>query len=213
MCETKNQTAFSLAARCDFSANFFMHQSVCVYCSSSDAVPERYFEAAREMGRLLAQKQQTLIYGGGKVGLMGALAASVHHHGGKVVGVIPDYLRLKEVCYEGADELIVTRDMRERKAIMESRADAFITLPGGFGTLEELMEILTLKQLGRHTKAVVLLNTGGFFNPLADLFEQLYVEQFTKEQYREYYHLAATPEEAISYLDHYRPPAHDRKWF
>jgi len=190
-----------------------MTKTVCVYCSSSNAVPERYYEAARELGALIAQKQLAMIYGGGKVGLMGAVAMAVHKHKGRVIGVIPDYLRLKEVSYEDADELIVTKDMREGKAIMESRADAFITLPGGFGTLEELLEILTLKQLGRHQKPIVLLNTDGFFNPLIDLFEQLYVERFAKAEYREFYHLASTPQGVFDYLERYRPPAHEGKWF
>jgi uncharacterized protein (TIGR00730 family) len=189
-----------------------MHQTVCVYCSSSDAVPARYFEAARELGALIAHRRVTMVYGGGRVGLMGAVAMAVHEHKGRVIGVIPDYLRLKEVCYEEADELIVTKDMRERKAIMEDRADAFITLPGGFGTLEELLEILTLKQLGRHHKPIVLLNTGGFFNPLVELFEQIYIEKFARQEYREFYHLAATPEDVFRYLDGYRPPEQGSKW-
>jgi uncharacterized protein (TIGR00730 family) len=189
-----------------------MHQTVCVYCSSSNAVPARYFEAARELGAEIARRKLTMVYGGGRVGLMGAVAMAVHERKGRVIGVIPDYLRLKEVSYEEADELIVTKDMRERKAIMEDRAEAFITLPGGFGTLEELLEILTLKQLGRHHKPIVLLNTGGFFNPLVELFEQIYVEKFAKEEYRAFYHLAATPEEVFKYLETYKAPEVGRKW-
>ena len=155
----------------------------------------------------------SLVYGGGRVGLMGVLARAVHAHGGKVVGVIPDFLRAKEVAYEEADELIVTRDLRERKAIMESRSDAFVALPGGFGTLEEILEILTLKQLATHAKPVVFLNAQGFFDPLLALFEQLYREQFAKEETRAHYHVASAAHEALDHIERYQPPEPVAKWF
>ena len=187
--------------------------TLCVFCSSSDAVAPEYFAAAREVGALLARRQVTLIYGGGCVGLMGALARSVHEHGGRVVGVIPSFLRTKEIAYEAADELIVTRDLRERKAVMEARAEAFLALPGGFGTLEETLEILTLKQLATHAKPVVFLNTNGFFDPLLALFEQMFEHQFAKPHHRDHYHVAARPEGVFAHLDHYTPPPVVPKWF
>ena len=190
-----------------------MIRSVCVFSSSSDAVPPRYVEAASALGALLARQGINLIYGGGKVGLMGAVARAVHANGGTVVGVIPHYLRKKEVVYEQADELIVTKDLRERKAIMESRADAFVALPGGFGTLEEILEVLTLKQLETHTKPVVFLNTDRFFEPLLAMFERLYHEQFTKPDYRAHYHVAAVPSEVFAHFDNYQPPPKVMKWF
>ena len=190
-----------------------MLKSVCVFSASSDAVAPKYFAVAEELGALIAHERVTLIYGGGKVGLMGALARAVHQQGGRVVGVIPHYLRAKEICYEAADELVVTRDLRERKAVMEERSDAFLTLPGGFGTLEEILEILTLKQLRQHTKPIVLLNTDGFYAPLLGMFEQLYAERFTKADYRHYYHVAAGPREAFAHLASYAPPAAPAKWF
>jgi len=108
--------------------------------------------------------------------------------------------------------LIVTQDMRERKAIMESRADAFVALPGGFGTLEEILEVLTLKQLRTHQKPIVLLNAEGFYDHLLKLFEQLYEERFTKAEYRRFYHVAARPAEVFAHLDGYQPPTAGNKW-
>ncbi len=188
-------------------------ERICVYCSSSDAVAAGYFAAARETGRLLGQRRGTLVYGGGNIGLMGALARAVHEHGGKVIGVIPEFMREKELAYHLADELVVTGDMRERKAVMESRAEAFVILPGGFGTLEEMFEILTLKQLHRHQKPLIFLNTARFFDPLLELFEHLYREQFAKEEARAYYQVAATPAEVFALLDNYAPPKPVSKWF
>jgi len=188
-------------------------KNICVFSSSSDAVAPEYFEAAREVGAWIARKQMTLVYGGGKIGLMGAVAAAVHRHGGHVVGVIPRYLRKQEVAYEAADELIISKDLRERKAIMEERADAFVALPGGFGTLEEMLEILTLKQLGQHAKPVVFLNTSDFFRPLLRLFEQLYRERFTRPEHRELYHVAEAPGDVFAHLEAYRPPKPAPKWF
>lgn len=190
-----------------------MQRAICVFSSSSDGVAPHYVELAEAFGALLAQRGMGLVYGGGRVGLMGALARAVHAHGGKVVGVIPDFLRTKEVAYEEADELIVTHDLRERKAIMESRSDAFVALPGGLGTLEEILEILTLKQLATHAKPVVFVNTRGFFDPLLALFEQLYREQFTKPEYRSHYHVAAAAHEALDHIENYEPPAPVAKWF
>jgi uncharacterized protein (TIGR00730 family) len=187
--------------------------TICVFSSSSDAVAPHFFRAAEEVGALLAREGMTLIYGGGKVGLMGALAGAVHRHGGRVIGVIPHYLRLKEVAYEAADELIVTKDMRERKSVMEARADAFLSLPGGFGTLDEILEILTLKQLQQHAKPVVFLNTENFFGPLLDLFEHLYTHQFTKAESRQLYHVAPQPSEVFTHLQHYQLAAIGGKWF
>ena len=175
-------------------------KSLCVFASSSDAVAPTYFAAATAVGVLIAQRQFILIYGGGKIGLMGALARAVHQHRGRVVGIIPHYLRKKEVAYEAADELVVVSDLRERKALMEARADAFLVLPGGFGTLEETLEILTLKQLHQHDKPIVLLNINNFFDPLIGLFKRLSHEGFVKPEYRETFYLAPEPEEAFQYL-------------
>ncbi|MBX7258751.1 MAG: TIGR00730 family Rossman fold protein [Candidatus Hydrogenedentes bacterium] len=190
-----------------------MNGSVCVYCSSSDAVPEVYFEAARSFGAALAQSGRALVYGGGKIGLMGVLARAVHEHGGKVIGVIPEALREMELAYTGADELIITADLRERKAAMESRACAFVALPGGYGTLEEMIEVLTLKQLHFHAKPIVMINTAGFYQPLLSMFEQLYEQRFAKPETRQLYHVAGNAEDALTYINHYTPASTPQKWY
>ncbi len=189
-----------------------MIKQVCVYCSSSNAVAQSFFVAAEKLGELLAQQDYTLVYGGGHVGLMGAVARAVHAHGGKVIGVIPEALRAKEVAYLAADELIITRDLRERKAAMQARAQAFITLPGGFGTLEEVMEIITLKQLGFHSAPIVILNTENYYQPLLDFFEHVFRHRFAKPEHRELYHVVPTPEEALARLKDYQPVVVPDKW-
>lgn len=183
-----------------------------MYCSSSSNVAPHYIEATEELGRLIGERRYTLVYGGASVGLMGRLATAVQRGGGRVVGVIPQTLRDREIAYEAADELIVTGDLRERKAVMESRADGFIALPGGFGTLEEVLEVLTLKQLRAHTKPVVFLNTAGFYDRLLAVFEQLYEQRFTKADYRHFYQVAGTPPEALSQFAQSPPLPTVEKW-
>lgn len=186
---------------------------LCVFCASSTAVAPVYLEAARELAAWMGRQGMTLIYGAGNIGLMGVLGPTVHQHGGRVVGIIPKFMRDRALAYESGDEVIETADLRERKALMAARAEAFLALPGGFGTLEELLEVITLKQLHQHAKPIVLLNTAGFFDPLLALFERLYTEQFTKPESRHLYHVAGRVEEVASYLRNYQPPQVPRKWF
>jgi uncharacterized protein (TIGR00730 family) len=148
-------------------------RSICVYCGSSPGKDPVFAEVARAFGKILAENGITLVYGGGSRGLMGALALSVHEHGGRVVGIIPDFLKLRERMFTGAQEIIVTHDMHERKRLMFERADAFVALPGGIGTLEELVEQLTWSQLGRHKKPVLIANINAFWEPLIDLLEHM----------------------------------------
>ena len=182
-----------------------MSQSICVYSSSSNHIDPRYFAAARELGRLIGTRGHSLVYGGGNIGLMNAMAVEVQATGGKVVGVIPVGLRQKKWCLETCDELIVTDGMRDRKAIMEERAEAFIAMPGGFGTLEELLEIITLKQLHYHAKAIVILDVGGYYDPLLAQFERMVAEGFARHKFAELYHVTADAAEALDYIEHYRP--------
>ena len=180
--------------------------AVCVYCSSSNAVVDRYGDVAADLGQRLAAGGHPLIYGGGNVGLMGILARAVHDHGGSVVGIIPDALKsIEGVAYEVADELIVTNTMQERKRHMFTRAEAFVVLPGGFGTLEEFLEVLTLKQLRYHTKPIVVISPDGFYDLLEAFFEQLITTRFARESIRTLYHLVPSPEAALAYLDTYVP--------
>lgn len=174
--------------------------TICVYCSSSDRIDRSYFEVAEAFGRGLAGQGHGLVYGGGRVGLMGATARAVHAAGGAVCGVIPEALKAREgVAYDAADELVVTETMRERKRIMIERADAFVALPGGHGTLEEFMEVLTLRQQGYHRKPVVLLNTNGFYDLLLRFFDHLAERRFARERSRASFRVAATPEEALAH--------------
>lgn len=187
-------------------------RDICVYASSSDAVDSVFFETADRLGRLLGRKGYGLVYGAGQVGLMGKLADGMRAEGGRIIGVIPEALNLKGVVYEHCDELIVTPDMRTRKDEMDKRSGAFIALPGGFGTLEELLEVITLKQLRYHDRAIVILNTDGFYDALIEQFEASITRQFAKEQCRALYSVCLTPESAIEYIENYRPPVLETKW-
>lgn len=184
---------------------------ICVYCSSSNAVAPVFFEAARELGYQIAARSDVLVYGGADVGLMGALAHAVKDGGGHVIGVMPKRMTAEPIAFELADEFIVTDDMRERKARMASLADAFVVLPGGFGTLEELAEMLTLRQLGEHSKPIVLLNIRSFYEPLVALFEHYYREGFAKP-WRELYFVTPDVGQALDYLDRYEPITPPDKW-
>src|SRR5215470_1717089 len=144
-------------------------RTVCVYCGSSPGTSPAFVEAARQFGAILAQNKIGLVYGGGSGGLMGAIAAAVSERNGQVTAIIPEFLKQRERLYAGAQEIIVTRDMHERKRTMFDRADAFVALPGGIGTLEELVEQLTWAQLGRHRKPILLINIEEFWQPLNDL--------------------------------------------
>jgi uncharacterized protein (TIGR00730 family) len=148
-------------------------KSICVYCASGSGTNPAFVAAAKSFGRILADNGIRLVYGGGAVGLMGALADSVLDHGGEVTGVIPDFLVNREHMLVRVQERIITRDMHERKRTMFERADAFVALPGGIGTLEELVEQMTWAQLGRHKKPILVLNTEGFWDPLLALLDHM----------------------------------------
>lgn len=213
--ETGARSAYNttLLAETYFLGVLVVIETVCVYAASSDAVGPEYVMAARQLGRLLAENGCTLVYGAGRIGLMGIMARAAQEYGGRVIGVIPEKLHSMELSYKSADELIVTRDLRERKAVMEDRADAFIALPGGFGTLEEIMEVLTLKQLWYHQKPLVFLNINGIYDGLIAFFDRLIAEQFIKDDHRELFHVCATPEEALEYFRRYQPRPQTSKLF
>jgi hypothetical protein len=175
--------------------------SICVYCSSSNAIADRYPPLADTLGRAIARRGHTLVYGGGAVGLMGVLAHAVHEEGGEVTGVIPAKLQDREGIAYDADELIVTDSMRERKRLMFERADAFVVLPGGYGTLEEFMEVLTLRQLGYHDRPIVILNADGFFDTLLTFFEELREGHFAREAVTELAHVVDASDEALDRIE------------
>jgi uncharacterized protein (TIGR00730 family) len=155
-------------------------RTICVYCGSGPGTNPRFIEAAIALGRALAENGIRLVYGGGSIGLMGAVATSVLDHGGTVTGIIPDFLTSRESALTRVQELIVTPDMHERKRLMFERSDAFVALPGGIGTLEELVEQLTWQQLGRHAKPVLLANIDGFWEPLLSLLAHMRATEFIR---------------------------------
>jgi uncharacterized protein (TIGR00730 family) len=155
--------------------------AVCVYCGSSPGTEPAFGEAAGQFGKILAESGVRLVYGGGSVGLMGILADAVVTHGGKATGIIPDFLTQRERPRRLGQELIVTRDMHERKRTMFDRADAFVALPGGIGTLEELVEQLTWAQLGRHRKPILIANIKGYWDPLLTLVAHMRERDFVPE--------------------------------
>ena len=174
-----------------------MTLSVCVFCSSAGGLPEVYLAAARDLGAELARRGHRLVYGGGNVGLMGEVARSVHANGGTVVGVIPQGLVDRELAYDPADELLVTTTMRERKAEMDARADAFVALPGGFGTLEELLEVLTLRQLRLHDRPIVLVNVAGYWDPFLSMVADMVDQGFAPLGDGALFQVAKAPAEAV----------------
>jgi hypothetical protein len=155
-------------------------KTVCVYCGSGPGTNPRFVEAAKALGKALAEGGIRLVYGGGSIGLMGAVATSVLDHGGTVTGIIPDFLTIRENALKRVQELIVTPDMHERKRLMFERSDAFVALPGGIGTLEELVEQLTWQQLGRHSKPVLIANIEGFWEPLLALLAHMRATHFIR---------------------------------
>jgi uncharacterized protein (TIGR00730 family) len=190
-----------------------MTKLLCVYCASSDRIDPKYGAAAAELGRELVARDWGLVYGGGKTGLMGAVARSVKQAGGKVVGVIPEFMKARELAYDEADELVTVITMRERKLLMETRADAFVTLPGGWGTLEEILEILTLRQLDVVKKPCVFLNQDGFYDPLLGLFERMVEEKFMKPSNLALFRVARTVPEVFTQIEAAAHAKAESKWF
>ena len=186
---------------------------ICIFSSSSNAIDSIYIEEAIKLSRSIGEQKMTLINGGANVGLMETVLKEVVNAGGKTIGIIPEKLNGHKLASEYAQELIISKDMMERKAMMREMSDAFIALPGGFGTLEEILEVITLKQLDYHNHAIVFLNTNGFYNDLFRQFERSYDENFAKPDYRNLYFVANNSEEAMDYLNSYSPQAPVNKWY
>ena len=174
--------------------------SVVVYCASSSNIDKLYFDAAKRLGQLLAEKKIICINGAGKQGLMGELNDSVLNNGGAVKGIIPKFMVESGWCHDQLTETIVTETIHERKFEMAKQADAAIALPGGIGTLEELSEIITWRQLGLYKNPIIILNTNSFYDPLLDFLEKMIEEKFMNPVYRNLVLIAETPEEVIEYL-------------
>jgi uncharacterized protein (TIGR00730 family) len=175
-------------------------RTVCVYCGSSPGTDPAFLNAAKRLGELMAKDNVGLVYGGGSRGLMGAIATSVLDHGGHVTGIIPEFLQQREMTLKRAQEIIVTPDMHVRKQTMFDKADAFVALPGGIGTLEELVEQLTWAQLGRHQKPILIVNIGGFWDPLCALLDHMRRLQFIRSDLGVTLLVADRPEDVLPTL-------------
>lgn len=191
--------------------NLTMLRRVCVFCGSSPGTNGLYREAARTAGRLLCQRGLELVYGGGNVGLMGAVADGCLQAGGRVIGVIPEALKKKELAHSGLTELRVVGSMHERKALMADLSDAFIALPGGYGTWDEFCEILTWSQLGIQRKACALLNVNGYYDPLLAMADRAVSEGFLKDVHRALLLSDDDPVRLLDRLSAYSAPIVD-KW-
>jgi len=175
-------------------------RTICVYCGSGPGGDPAYMAEAARFGELMARAGVGLVYGGGSRGLMGAVASAVLANGGHVTGIIPDFLQTKEKTQTGAQEIIITPDMHKRKQIMFERADAFVALPGGIGTLEELVEQLTWKQLGQHPKPILIANIAGFWNPLLALIDHMAQAGFIHTQHQFNYLITESVDEILPML-------------
>ncbi|MBL7790368.1 MAG: TIGR00730 family Rossman fold protein [Chitinophagales bacterium] len=185
--------------------------SIAIFCGSSQGNNPHFTKAAQELGSYLANNKIKMIYGGARVGLMGELANACLFNNGHVVGIIPGFLSAKEIIHEGLTETIQTKSMHERKALMEEMADAFIAIPGGFGTLDELFEILTWSQLGLHTKPIGIINTDGFFDPLLAMIQKMEDCQLLKTIHKDMILLATNVTELIEKMNSYQAPEQP-KW-
>ena len=181
-----------------------MDRNICVFGASSSKIGDSYLKAAYEVGRLIAVNGFGLVFGAGDSGLMGQAARGCASAGGRIIGVIPEKLNKKGIYFEGCTERIETATMHERKALMESFSSGFIALAGGYGTIEEFMEVMTLKQLKYFDRPIVLLNTDGFFDPLIAQLEKCVEEGFTSREHAGIFFAAATPGEAVAYCRDYR---------
>ena len=179
--------------------------SIVVFCGSSEGNDADILTAAYGLGQALANKKISMVYGAAKIGVMGKVAQGALDYGGKVIGVIPDFLKVKEVCHTGLTELIVTENMHERKLKMNELSDGIITLPGGYGTLEELFEMITWAQLGLHQKPVGILNTNGFYDDLLKMLQKMVDEGFLKVENYDMLLVDHTVEGLLSQMEKYKP--------
>jgi uncharacterized protein (TIGR00730 family) len=190
-----------------------MIKAITVYCSSSKSLAPVYYDAGRELGRAIAAKGWKLVYGGNNIGLMGVVADAVRAGGGQVVGITPKLFCDKGLDDKACDELVITDGMRDRKAILEERGDAYIAMPGGLGTFEEIFEIIVGKQLGFHNKPIVLLNVNDYWSPLLELIDRAIEQKFIKPKARQLFHVAETVAETVTHIQTYKPLLQSHEWF
>jgi len=192
--------------------NHPIYKSICVYCGSADGLDKDYLDAARAIGQIMAERGIELVYGAGKTGMMGALADGVLAAGGQVTGVVPDNLNQPQLIHAGLTHLEVVGDIHQRKARMSQLAEAFIALPGGYGTLDELFETLTWAQIGLHTKPVGLLNTREYFSPLLQMIERARSEKFIYDEHRDLLVSSSDPQDLLRQLENFKVPTGLERW-
>jgi uncharacterized protein (TIGR00730 family) len=184
---------------------------VCIFCGSSHGARPEYTAAAKELVRALAQRGLGMVFGGGGIGLMNVIADTALEMGVEIIGVIPEALVAKELAHGGLSDMRVVHSMHDRKAVMAELSDAFVALPGGYGTLEELFEVLTWSQLGLHRKPSGLLNVAGYFDPLLTFFDHALAEQFLRPKHRAMVLVESNPDRLLNRLAKFQPPEID-KW-
>ncbi|MBR4173171.1 MAG: TIGR00730 family Rossman fold protein [Clostridia bacterium] len=176
---------------------------MCIYGASSSDIDKSFIAAAEELGKKMAERSHTLVYGAGGGGVMGGTARGVTAGGGKIIGIVPSFFNVDGMLYNKCDELIKTDTMRERKKLMEDTSDAFIMCPGGIGTFDEFFEMLTLKQLSRHTKAIAVFNVNGYYDSLIDLMENAISNNFITSECRELYQVFSDIDSMLDYIESY----------
>ena len=176
--------------------------NICLYGASSSAIAKSYINPTEELGAKIAERGHTLIYGGGAEGLMGAAARGAYSQGGKIIGIVPSFLNVDGILFDNCDEMIFTETMRERKQLMEEKSDAFIVTPGGVGTFDEFFEILTLKQLGRHSKPIAVFNINGYFDSLIEQLKNAVHKQFMNPESFELCFFTDNADKLINYIEY-----------
>lgn len=178
---------------------------LCVYGASSSTIDKSFIDAGEALGRAIAQRGHTVVYGGGAEGMMGAAARGAKEKNGEIIGIAPSFFKVDGSLFEGCTEFIYTDNMRQRKELLETRSDAYIVTPGGAGTYDEFFEIFTLRQLNRHTKAIAILNINGYFDPLIALLGNAIEKNFMTEANRELYFVSDNIDETLEYIENYKP--------
>ena len=179
--------------------------NICVYGAASAEIDKKYTDAAKALGEAMAKRGHTLVFGGGAAGMMGGCAEGIYHGGGNIIGVVPKFFNVDGILFDNCNELIRPDTMRERKQIMEEHSEAFIMTPGGIGTFEEFFEILTLKQLGRHNKAIVIFDVDGYYDDIISLLDSAVEKKFMTEGAKELFHYTMDIDEALDYIENYVP--------
>ena len=180
--------------------------NICIYGASSTLIDDSYIKAGEKLGKVMANHNHSLVFGGGASGLMGAVARGMTEIGkGKIIGIAPSFMNVDGILYEGCTDFIYSETMRERKQLLDENSDAFVVTPGGIGTFDEFFEILTLKQLGRHNKPIAILNTNGYYDHLKSFLKNCIDEKFMNPACADLIHFADEPEEIINYIENYIP--------